>query len=754
MNFLIFLGLCFVVYLLISNKKERSSKKRTIQSGYDRRQVQTRSNATRYGYSDSNTQDDLATFTISYGYEEEKSKNKTKGRWMKNGEKVSIHGYSISGGNFYFGGQLKAYSFKSKNNQYSETEASLIDDFLKVTKESKTFEDNSLTYWPKYVSLSPKARGAYLDWLASDRNDPNTPIGYVFIYFYGLERRVVVDGSLQKLSETDFLDIYVELMRLKEIFDFNHSFKSYSNRLIDYIFLVRPDVVSKSNYVFSQGHESLSFKLNLAKTVNEGKPIPSDLALSWVKFDYEYTLRTPARRCEDEFSQLFNKEYEEKFAEGLIVKPNKTKLKLDYYPASNTISDVTIRHEDLPDPSILSGPKKKFISIAEDCTSLLDPYSRYLGRKDTSKEDIAALLLLPEGISSSNSSGIQHKLKSWIEARLVENNGLVAVADFWKFTNTPLPQKINKREAELIQKLAEKVGYGIAPDLRYHLAKPNPEGVIVLLNQIHGDSFDPSNSFAEIGMALRLGAMVAQIDSEVHLSEVQVLKNLIVNNPHLSDLEKSSLNAYLTWRLNTPANMNGLKARIGSLDNEQKSLISHILIGVALADGRIDLSEIKQLEKLYVALGLEKERVSSDIHNISSAKVANQDVAQKTEEKPSFTLNEDVLALHESETSDVKEMLGAIFAEDIVENEEELKVTSQIGGDGLDPKTSQFFQALIKKEQWTREEITSLCQELELMVDGALEAINDWSYDQVDSPVLEDNGDIYVDQEIVVELRG
>ncbi|WP_369333374.1 TerB N-terminal domain-containing protein [Vibrio viridaestus] len=40
------------------------------------------------------------------------------------------------------------------------------------------------------VILTERCRGAYLDWIASERNNPGTPIGYVFIYFDGLERRI------------------------------------------------------------------------------------------------------------------------------------------------------------------------------------------------------------------------------------------------------------------------------------------------------------------------------------------------------------------------------------------------------------------------------------------------------------------------------------------------------------------------------------------------------------------------------------
>ena len=40
------------------------------------------------------------------------------------------------------------------------------------------------------------------------------------------------------------------------------------------------------------------------------------------------------------------------------------------------------------------------------------------------------------------------------------------------------------------------------------------------------------------------------------------------------------------------------------------------------------------------------------------------------------------------------------------------------------------------------------------MLSGAIEAINGWSFEQVDAPVLDDDDDIYVDLEIAQELKG
>jgi hypothetical protein len=45
-----------------------------------------------------------------------------------------------------------------------------------------------------------------------------------------------------------------------------------------------------------------------------------------------------------------------------------------------------------------------------------------------------------------------------------------------------------------------------------------------------------------------------------------------------------------------------------------------------------------------------------------------------------------------------------------------------------------------------------MCKDLGLMLEGAVETINDWAFDQADAPLIEDDGDIIMDREIVEEL--
>lgn len=697
--------------------------------------------------------DDLATFTISYGYSEKKSKNKIPGKWIKPGETIQIKGKVITKGNFYFGGQL------SSLDGYN-TEASLVDDSLNAAKQPITYEDESLSYWPKYSSLSSGCRGAYLHWLAGSRDNPATPIGYVFIYFYGLERRVVVDSMQGLVDDSEFQSLFAEIIRLQKAYDESRSFLSYSTRLLEIMCLLRPNLVSHPEWEKSPPRDSVLLKYRLAKTVDEGKPIDAELGLAWLKFFPDYMFRTPARRCSSEFNQLFIRLYTKKYAEGILVKPNKTRLKIDYSPASSSLrGGINILQEDLPDPSFLKGPTHKLVAIAEECTDKLDAYSRYLGKQGASRTDISAVLLLPEELNDLAARAGLDEFRQWAESCMTEKDGLVDVSEFWQFTKTPLPEKINKKESDLIQMLAGKAGFGIAPDTRYHHAKPSVDGKLVLFSEGHGRHFEPSRAFNEMGMALRLGAMVASVDDHMDVSERALLKRLIDQDTNLSPVEKRSLHAYLIWRLNTPANVSGLKARLEKLDSDGKASVSRILVGVALADGKIDPQEVKQLEKLYTLLGLDKSLVTGDIHNLTTNKDTRSGIQRTTpatKAPAGFHLDASVLAIHESQTRDVQNMLGTIFVE-----EEPVAASSGPEPDsddqqdkGIDATHYNLYEQLIGKNQWSLGEVDGLCQKLGLMTAGAIETINDWVFEKVDAPVLEEEADVVlVDQDIVEELE-
>lgn len=755
MEFVIGAIVIYFLYKIISAKPTPNSANRSVTNKPAKLNTHssypTSTRSTTVSRSDN---DDFATFTIhtSFGRENEKSSNKQKGRWLDENEQLTVNGRTIERGLFYFGGVMNSLS------EYG-IEPSLVDEKRPALASStnvgsQLYTDDTLGYWPSYASISKGCRGAYLDFLASDRSDPTTPIGYVFIYFYGFERRIIENRANVLVSDQEFITIFEEVLRLNKVFSANRSFKGYSANFLELMTLIRPHLLDHRAKEIPETSNGLSFKVKLATTIASGQPVDANLALDWLKNTFEYSLKTPARRCEDEFRKLFNIRFTKKFGDGISVKPNKTKLSLSYHAANNGIHSIEINKHDLPDPSLLKAPINKLIPIAEQCTEELNSYSRYLGKADTSKNDIAALMLLPKELANESNSPVIESFKLWAEQLIQNNKGLTTVQEFWSHTGTPLPKAINKKEIELLTNLAAKADIGIAPDQRFHLTKFKVDGNIVLFSPGHGEFFEPSPAYHQVMLALRLGVMVATIDDIVDHDEEQTLRNLIEHDDKLSPAEKNSLSAYLTWRLNSPANTVGLSARIELLNATQIEFLKKFIISIALADGKVDATEIKQIEKLYTSLGLDKSLVASDIHNVTTTwKSTSFTRSNVDQNKEIFQLDEDILAMHESDTSDAKSMLANIFA---VEDEPEREQTSQLATqqEGLDMTHKALFDQLITKAAWARNDVHELCSNLKLMIDGAIETINDWAYEKVDAPVLDDDGDIYIDLEIVEELKG
>lgn len=742
-----------------------------------------------------NDTDEFASFIISSAKSNASntSSNKQLGHWVKENESLNINGRSIERGFYYVGGQLTMLTGFG-------TEPSLVDDTLPASSPnvihsiSRIYHDESLGYWPSYERLSAKCRGTYLDWLASNRAYPSTPIGYVFIYFGGFERRIIENINDDVVSDAEFIAIYEEVTRLNRIYGSQSaSFDSYSAHFLAFMTLIRSLLFEDKAQT---GHlppppitsQNLNFKMRLAKTVALQLPPPASLAWEWLVYSNEYNFKTPAKRCEDTFKALFEILYQDAYQNGFVVSANKTRLKLSYNAASRSIVSVELTLDDLPDPSVLRAPVKKFISIAEQCNDALDAYSRYLGKEGSSADDIAAIMLLPKTLIYQqdylNDNLTIRKFKTWAQSIIENDEGLTTTKELWVYLDEPLPQTaskaLSKKQNELIINLVELAGFGIAPDQRYHQTRLQSDGYAVLFTGSHytySDDFEPSSSFYQVSLAMRLGAMVATINGYVDKREVDTLLTLLNQDSQLTTIEKDSLTAYLLWQLNTPANMAGLKAILADLDAQYIGFISRFIITVALANGNIEPSQIKQIEKLYQVLGLDKTLVTSDIHQLTTNKNVNMGINNAPQTKDnssknsrSFSFDAELLALHERETAVAKAMLSEIFAvEDEAEENGSSEVSDEVITDqgntpienldnevvvnGLDSSHSQLYQKLISAEVWQREAVNELCESLNLMINGAIETINDWSYDKVDAPVLEDDDEVVVDFEIVDELK-
>ena len=111
------------------------------------------------------------------------------------------------------------------------------------------------------------------------------------------------------------------------------------------------------------------------------------------------------------------------------------------------------------------------------------------------------------------------------------------------------------------------------------------------------------------------------------------------------------------------------------------------------------------------------------------------------------------------ETDQVSALLAGVFTEDeppssstansyngATQGEE---TTQGVLLPGLDEKHQQFLAEMLHKGSWTRGELQAIAGRLQIMLDGALERINDAAFDLLGEPITEGDGPIYVQQSIL-----
>ena len=561
-----------------------------------------------------------------------------------------------------------------------------------------------------------------------------------------------------------------ESVLLLKIYGHNRSFKGYASNLLAMEWVLYQHNKPVPQYIdFDDRYCAEPFQILLAKHVASGKPLPSNAVIQWMKLRPEFSLRTPARRCPTEFRRLFAHRYKEKYGDGLLIKPNKTPLKLEYHAASSSIrGDLQLKIPDLPNPFVLTAPLKKLSTLADDCTVELEPYSRLLGRKNTNPDSLAANALLPKELLARSANA--QKLKSHLANLCRSGPSLISLNQLYECFDEEVPPKMLKKESEALATLIDGLEFGMAPDVRFHNIKPKPDEQLAVFPKGHGVDFRPSKEFNTVATILRLGAMVSQIDNDLSESEKMTLQNMVVENRKLTQVEKDSLQAFLLWCLHTPQSTAGIKQKLSTVSDTQKKAIGQILISVACADGHIDPKEVTQLEKLYTTLGLDKSQVTSDLHALTAASepvtVKKRDpqtthaipqAEEQSEEAQGFSLDMELIRRRKEETEQVKDVLTGIFADPIEEPEEEPTPSStdewttsplQV----LDEAHQSFFHRLLKQETWERSVLYEVCKELGLMIDGAMEVLNEWAFDNANAPLIEDGDPVYVDVQLAREI--
>jgi uncharacterized tellurite resistance protein B-like protein len=684
-------------------------------------------------------------------------------RWHGIGERVSVKSYLLNDPMVYV----------SIGNP-AEDEASCIDVTLDVAKP--VWESASaLGFYPIYGKLTPAQRANYLSWLATGRTETLKDIGYAFLFFYGLERRLIVERQ-------DLSPIVKECVRLLETYTFSSSFDGYLGRFLAFV-LARSGLEKLKDTWFQAVFDNSRLSRDedflavaLAWLFRTNASLPVSWAMRIARMDPRSPKSIVFNRLPDEFNALFETRYREEFGDGLTLKVAKRERSIVYRPASPSLLFNPGPGSPLPEPIKIPnvlGIQSQFsplVAIWSSCIEELKSASRALA-KGLSAGTREAFERLPQGLQSR----VEHPDKDKWTQLVTEHTGedgfaLVEISKLAAIHGLEERPKLTPTQSRALAQTARYVGFLIEPDSRL-TCRPYSWTDMVSLLHYDDEPDHPSDSrFLAASLMLELGIFIAAADGTVDDSEVDQVAKFIESQFLLGPPEVRRLEAVKRVFMLRPPTLSGLGKRLQSaLTHDQRQSVGRFLTGVAAANGIIDRKEISALKSAYRALDIGVDQLNSLLEESRRAleepvevdrgeESASRGEAIPPKPRPArpagLVLDEHRLGLILAETQVVIETLGKAMLDPTLADEPQASRVLPANDprfDALDARFHEMLAQLIGRQVWQRPEFNSLARSCNLMPSGALDAVNDWACELFDDPIVVEQGDRFEIQTHLLE---
>lgn len=697
-------------------------------------------------------------------------------RWIKPSETVVVAGTSVARGLFYFGTSLPAqYGYGNSH--------ALINPSLRAASRPGNVAGTSVPYYPSYSNLDPGSRRAFLDWLASPRNDPATYIGYVFLYFYGLERRLILDNASHEAPT-----IVAEVRRLLSVYGSNGSFHSYASLLLDAAAalsnswprtpLIDPDHVLAELPLHLRGA--------IGQLIQRQEAITADWALAWYLASPNHALRTSAKRCFSEFTELFRQRFATAYPHGLPVRAPRRHLSATYRAASGEFTvNLKGEFEKLPDIVALSAPLADIDRIATECSSALDSYSRFVGRNPDAKNTAAAELMLPdELVRNAREGSAIASLKKKVETLVPRTLAMVGYSELRDLVlpAPSQPDKTTKSEAVAVATAMQRLGFAMEPDPRHGGPTPAVDARVSLFRpQAQALSASLSAQFFAARVYIEITALIAGAEGQIDDSATKAIIAKIKSVADLSDFERVRLIGYLSFLLYNPPSQQ-IIARFKQRNPEERKIIARTAVAAAAMDGRLPAEEVRLLERTYKILGVEKSDLYRELHTLSGEKeqtladgepptvspakyvpgIPIPSKSQTNGEGRKSKLDKSKIARIQSDTIAVQAILGEVFDEGdagghseaapaAVDKQPSTSSASDVSAlfPGLDHRHALLLRDISSRDVVDQATFAALARQHGLFPAGAIETINEWAFERFEEPILDEGEPIEIAHHLI-----
>jgi len=692
------------------------------------------------------------------------SRRKPVLEWHPPGSSISVAGISIPAG--------LVYSCASRLSYPGEPSAIITS--LSVSNVADNPSDD-FGYYPNYENLKSGQRRTYLEWLGSGRTDSDPSmrsLGYLFLFFYGLERRVI----LEKDTDPTIVEEILRLLSVYGPFTKSRSLRRYFLQLahfsafqvgIEHYRSIWPRLIE-----FEGEHPNEdSLRFVFANLHQRGEALDWTMAYRVALLNEDCRKSVVITRAREQFWELFQKRYQEMFPAGLALQAAKQMSVEQYAPASSALLYGTLKKSDstLRIPNIL-GVHRQFAFLPALWNSCIDDLSGF-SRVLSSKRDDAALKAwqsLPEELRKLET----HPLRSDFEAILAtapQEGGYYYIQAGTLAVLLGLGEraKLSASQSQDVSELVDGLGYALAPDVRY-------TGVPLSWNQelaLFVSPEKPAEQLPGLMSLLFLSMALAAADGFVEPEELARFNSLV--EPEVSsDSTWAHLKA-TEEALRRDGNVatRSLAQVAKRIPATRREFVLRAMIHIAAADGEVGLDELKALRKIARAFELDEslpDRLIREdeafgevtIEKKSGGKQTGEAIPQKI--KPaSFSLDAERIKALTAETHEVISLLSEVMVDDHEEPQVAAPSPSVLTASeampewaqGLDTRYQKAFLEIIRYDAMTAEDFDGVASKYHLMPDDLVNAINAWSDETLGDFLLERDGDVRVFRSLLPDIE-
>ncbi|WP_145535972.1 TerB N-terminal domain-containing protein [Yersinia thracica] len=669
--------------------------------------------------------------------------------WLRPGELAVVAGINLPDGMVYIGN-------KYKSNR-TGAEPAFINPSMDVASEEIDISLPLIDSTPDYSTCSPEARKGYLQWLSEGRKSPSADISYVFLFFYGLEHRILIDAAIDPIAKKELPILESEINRLLKIYGKNNAFNHYAQNLLVYI--TRVNIDEKLYLSAPPATREASTELPLTLLVGLGqlaldqKPLPVEWALAWGEADPAINQNISMAHCADVFATLFRQRYQEQYGDGFLLPVNKTKLQIFYRPASAGLMGQEFFQQitDLPNVAVCKTHRDKLRAIFEVCQQELDIYNRFASINPKKKMSLEGQLLMPVALWSV---ALKTELEN-IKTRVGYGLLMVTLGELFLQLSTacgtkPLERLSRSHVMALTYALAS-LQVGIEPDVRADNRTPVLQDTVALfpIESLVAESatFD---AYRVTMLTVELACAAVMFDGRIGEPESIILTRHIDAWGFLSPGQRMRLKAYLQPGIRKNNTLLALKNNLEPLSLENRRVIARFLAHLLQVEGTITPQEVKFLERVYKRFALDSKWVYADLDSRATPMTLSLPSAAVE-----VVTDIDPVNLLKKESQELAKLLENLFVTATVV----AATTPEINPQSLAAITAHlpdsivtFLKLLISRDCWDREKLVDITADMEIKLDDALIEINRKILAAFDAPLITGDATITINRDISAAL--